>query len=311
MRFRSSLDAALAYAAAGWLVLPIAGTARDACTCGKGCGSPAKHPLTCHGVHDASTDEGRLRQWWRRWPWANVGIATGHRSGVVVVDVDPVAGGRWSIEAIRAEGYDLPVTLLAFSGGGGFHLFYSVPADVRVRNTVGQLPNVGSTPGIDLRGDGGYVVAAPSLHVSGGRYRWSERAGEMRPLPLWLARPVRAAPDDVRATRRDAGGSRYGSAALADELDGVRRLTVGQRKDGLNRASYSLGRLVAGGELAADLVYEELLAAAVATGLPEREASRTINSGLRAGATRPPRSATTAGTDGVGMSEIAKVDRNE
>src|SRR5215210_3207896 len=123
----SLLRAARNYASRGWLVLPIAGMASGGCSCGKACASPAKHPLTRHGVHDATTDDARLRAWWRRWPGANVGIATGHPSGVAVVDIDPVAGGRWSIEAIRAAGHDLPVTLLAFTGGGGFHLFYSVP----------------------------------------------------------------------------------------------------------------------------------------------------------------------------------------
>ena len=169
-------------------------------------------------MHDPTTDDPRLRAWWRRWPRANVGIVTGHPSGVAVVDVDPFAGGRWSIEAVRAAGHDLPPTLLAFTGGGGFHLFYSVPAGVRVGNTVSHLPNFGSAPGMDLRGDGGYVVAAPSVHVSGRRYRWSDVVGGLRPLPLWLARPAGAEPHEVPGRHRQAGASRYGSAALAAEV---------------------------------------------------------------------------------------------
>ncbi len=265
--------------------------------------------MTRHGVHDATTDDARLRAWWRRWPGANVGIATGHPSGVAVVDIDPVAGGRSSIEDIRAAGHDLPVTLFAFTGGGGFHLFYSVPAGLRVGNTVGQLPVVGSAPGIDLRGDGGYVVAAPSVHFSGHRYRWSNRAGELEQLPLWLARPVGAEPQEVPRRNREFGASRYGSAALAAEVDAVRRLAVGERNHGLNRAAYSLGRLVAGGELATDLVYDELLAAAVVTGLGQREASRTIHSGLRAGATSPRRAVNASDTGDVGLSRPIRKGR--
>ena len=79
-------------------------------------------------------------------------------------------------------------------------------------------------------------------------------------------------------------------------------MSVGERNNGLNRAAYSLGRLVAGGEVATELVYGELLAAALATGLGHREASRTIRSGLRAGATRPRRPADVSNADAIGLS---------
>ena len=162
------LSAALTYAARGWPVVPVAGMGEASCACGRDCDSPAKHPLTRHGVHDASTDDASIRRWWRRWPTANVGIATGARSGVVVVDVDPSSGGRRSLEAVRAAGMDLPPTRIAFSGGGGFHLFYLLPAGAGAGNTVGRLPGIAQAlPGIDLRGDGGYVVVSPSRHARG------------------------------------------------------------------------------------------------------------------------------------------------
>ena len=88
---------------------------------------------------------------------------------------------------------------------------------------------------------------------------------------------------------RRSGASAYGSAALARELDAVRRLVVGERNHGLNRAAFCLGQLVGGGELAADLVHRELLTAALSTGLSESEASRTIRSGLGAGEQQPRR----------------------
>ena len=83
---------------------------------------------------------------------------------------------------------------------------------------------------------------------------------------------------------------------MTDEVDAVRRLLVGQRNHGLNRAAFRLGQLVAGGELAADLVHDELLAAALSTGLGEREATRTIRSGLRAGEGSPRRAPDTGRT---------------
>ncbi len=297
--FASRQSAALRYAGRGWPVLPLAGMGEGSCSCGRTCDSPAKHPLTRHGVHDATTDVDRIRRWWRRWPDANVGVATGAASGVAVVDVDPIAGGRWSLEVIRAAGRDLPVTLLAFTGGGGFHLFYAVPAGVRVGNTAGRLPNmVDTVPGIDLRGDGGYVVAAPSVHASGIRYRWADQATQLAALPTWLSQPP--TPDFIEVPPRvsEKGSSRYGAAALANEVDAVRRLVVGERNAGLNRAAFVLGRLVGGGELAAEVVFGELLLAALATGLGEREATRTIRSGLEAGARAPRRPADLAGTGG-------------
>ncbi|HVL07031.1 MAG TPA: bifunctional DNA primase/polymerase [Acidimicrobiales bacterium] len=275
---RSTLAAALAYAAAGWPVLPVAAS--------------AKLPLPRHGVHDVSVDAAQIRRWWRRWPDAGVGIATGARSGLAVVDVDVKADGRASLAGLRAGRGSLPFTMLAYTGGGGFHLYYRQPPGLRVPNTVGRLPNVeGPLPGIDLRGDGGYVVAPPTVHASGRPYRWASRQpDEPAPLPRWLwpppPRPPAAGPPGIP---RRSGASLYGMAALGAETDAVRRLVEGQRNHGLNRAAFCLGTLVAGGELAEDLVHRELLAAALAVGLGEQEADRTICSGLGASAGSPRR----------------------
>jgi len=288
---RSPLDAALLYAAAGWAVLPVAGMAAGECGCRRSCAHPAKHPVTRHGVHDATTDSVLIREWWRRSPAANVGIATGRISGLVVVDIDLPRGGQESLVALRAGGHRLPRTLTVFTGGGGLHLFYAAPAGVRVANTAGRLPGVSEAlPGVDLRGDGGYVVAPPSVHASGIPYQW--HPAPLMPLPAWAcapAAPERRPPAHVAppATRTRA----YGSAALARELASVRTLPVGRRNDGLNRAAFSLGRLVGGGHLQEGVVCEALLAAALATGLDEREAKRTIRSGLGAGKAVPRRAA--------------------
>jgi len=272
----SALEAALGYAEAGWAVLPVA--------------AKGKHPLTRHGVHDASVDASEIGRWWRRWPGANVGIATGARSGVAVVDVDVKGGGRASVLALDIARHVLPPTRLAFTGGGGYHLYFRQPAKLAIPNTVGRLPNVGPAPGVDLRGDGGYVVAPPSVHASGIPYQW--HPAPLMPLPAWAcapAAPERRPPAHVAppATRTRA----YGSAALARELASVRTLPVGRRNDGLNRAAFSLGRLVGGGHLQEGVVCEALLAAALATGLDEREAKRTIRSGLGAGKAVPRRAA--------------------
>ena len=286
----SGRAAALHYAANGWPVLPVAGMVGERCSCRRDCDSPAKHPLTRHGVHDATTDSRRIRQWWGHWPGANVGVATGTASGVAVVDVDVHSGGRRSLDALRSAGRDLPPTLMAFSGGGGFHLFYGLPADASVGNTAGRLPGASLVlPGIDLRGDGGYVVVAPSRHRSGYHYRWSAPAAELAPVPRWL---IRQRPIVATASTFDrvCAATPYGAAALAEEVDTVRRLVAGGRNDGLNRAAFCLGQLVGGGELPQDAVHAVLLAAAMSIGLGEVEANRTILSGISAGE-RVPRTA--------------------
>lgn len=226
---------------------------------------------------------------WRRSPGANVGIATGVASGLVVVDVDLPRGGRESLRVLQDSGRTLPRTLTAHTGGGALHLFYSGPGRRPVRNTAGRVPGVdGPLAGIDVRGDGGYVVAPPSVHACGGRYRW--RGGTLAPLPAWAwpppSQPRRAA---AVSPRHSAEASAYGLAALAREVEAVRGRPVGYRNDALNRAAFSLGRLVAGGELPENLVFEALLAAAMATGLGQREADRTIRSGLTAGEALPRR----------------------
>ena len=295
-RARSRRHAArcrLAYAAAGWAVLPVAGRREGGCGCRhRDCENPAKHPLTRHGVHDATADPVLIREWWRRSPSANVGIAMGAASGLVVVDVDLPRGGRESLRVLQQSGRQLPPTLTVRTGGGGLHLFYLPPRGRRVPNAVARLLGVDQPlPGIDLRGDGGYVVAPPSVHASGGRYRW--RGGRLAPLPAWAWPPPPKPRSSAPASpARSTDGSAYGLAALAREVEEVRSRPVGYRNDGLNKAAFCLGRLVAGGELAEHLVVEALLAAALASGLGQREAERTIRSGLTSGEAVPRRAPT-------------------
>ena len=285
---RSPLDAALAYGAAGWAVLPVAGVSpAGECGCGRSCESPGKHPATRHGVHDATTDPVLIGEWWRRSPGANVGIATGAASGLIVVDVDLPKGGRESLQALVATGRQLAPTLTSHTGGRGLHLFYGRSEGVSIPNAVGRLPGLPEAlPGIDLRGDGGYVVAPPSTHVSGRRYRWGRRG--IADLPSWIV-PRRIASGRTATFALTSGASAYGAGALMAELERVRGLVVGQRNDGLNRAAFRLGRLVGGGELSEALAVQTLLCAALAVGLGESEAAATIRSGLRAGMAIPRR----------------------
>jgi len=228
-----------------------------------------------------------IGEWWRRSPGANVGIATGAASGLIVVDVDLPKGGRESLQALVAAGRQLAPTLTSHTGGRGLHLFYGRPEGVAIPNAAGRLPGLPEAlPGIDLRGDGGYVVVPPSTHASGRRYRWDRR--RIADLPPWIV-PRRIAPERTATFALTGGASAYGAGALIAELDTVRGLVVGQRNDGLNRAAFCLGRLVGGGELSEALVVQTLLCAALAVGLAEPEAAATIRSGLRSGMAIPRR----------------------
>lgn len=286
--------AAHRYAELGWQVVPVAWMADGSCGCrqGPGCAHPAKHPLSRGGLKAASADPARIAEWWGHWPAAGVGIVTGSRSGVVVVDVDPGHGGNDSLNALREAGLGLPRTLYARTGGGGWHLFYAAP-ETPVANSIGRLGRR-ELPGIDLRGEEGYVVAAPSGHRSGGRYEWAATTDALTPMPAWvLERPdvVRSTtvPQLSRADRRQA----YAANALDGECQRVATAPEGQRNAILNRAAFSLGTLVGAGALDEHVAVEALTAAAASASqagaqpMREREVMATIRSGLREGMRRP------------------------
>lgn len=270
-------DAAPGLAAAGFRVFP--------------CAPRGKVPLTAHGCLDATTDEALIGRWTLEHPGANIGVATGR--GLVVVDVDGQEGAE-SLAALVLEhapgrrSVEIFGTACVATGSGGCHYWYAAPAGVEVRNSAGRL-----RPGLDVRGDGGYVLAPPSVHPNGRPYRWRHMAW-IAPMPEWLLelvrRPAELSARPVLERRRlPAGqaGTRYGLSALEAETAAVRAAAVGTRNDRLNAASFALGQLVAGGELAGAAAVDELEAAALASGLSEGEARRTIRSGFAAGLERP------------------------
>ena len=174
------VDHCLRYAAQGWHVFPLHSPDNGGCSCGRSdCHSPAKHPRTPNGLRDATTNSEQIREWWQRWPDANIGIVTGQVSGIVVVDVDAGKGGLDSWAEIQDINGRVD-TLTSLTGGGGIHLIFQAPA-VPLKNTAGEI-----ALGIDTRAEGGYIVAPASLHVSGRRYEWEGSTLDPQPLPEWL-----------------------------------------------------------------------------------------------------------------------------
>ena len=196
----SMLEAALHYAGLGWPVLPLFGVRPDGnCTCGNAsCGkSTGKHPhLTTGKEHEAaSTDAATIRWWWKQWPDCNVGIVTGPRSGLAVLDVDGDLGlqnlARWE-ERIGT----MPITLCSRTGSGGFHYLFRHPGgDHKVVNRAHSLGK-----NLDIRGNGGLFVLPPSAHRSGRAYEWITSDVELAPFD-WLGRALELADAEREAAK--------------------------------------------------------------------------------------------------------------
>jgi len=203
----SPLRAALALARSGKRVFPVWEPCAGACTCPKGrnCDSPGKHPLgplVPNGHLDATTDEPTIMAWYTRRPTAGLAMATGPESDVFVVDRDDRNGGHITLELLEAKYGPLPVSLRARSGShAGEHIAFLYPNHGRC--VVSRKDALG--PGLDVKGAGGYVVVAPSVHVSGNRYEWlDEDESTLEEAPEWLldlvcekaAESVSPAPED-------------------------------------------------------------------------------------------------------------------
>jgi len=156
------LEVPLGYASRGWRVLPLWRPKNGVCTCPKaaGCDRPGKHPRTHHGHADASTDQKKIAQW--KWESANIGIATGRESGLVVIDIDPRNGGQQSILDLQKRLGSLPAGPKVKTGGGGWHLYFGHPGQ--------PIRSIKPALGIDIKADGGFVVAPPSVHQTGNTY---------------------------------------------------------------------------------------------------------------------------------------------
>ncbi len=211
------------------------------------CQPRGKVPLTPHGCLDATTDAPTLRRWWARSPGANVGLATG--AGLLVVDVDPRHTGDASLASLGP----LPATREALTGGGGRHLFYRAAAPVRC--SAGRLG-----PGLDVRGEGGYIVAPPSVHPSGALYRWHSDCGLAHPIahaPAWFLELLRPRP------RRVPVPSLEPPPALARRVERARRylaaLPPAVSGSGGHAATWAAAlALVRGFELPPEVAFEVL-----------------------------------------------------
>ena len=204
------LHAAIKYATKyNWAVFPVS--------------CKTKKPLTPNGCKDAKKDVGAITHWWKKWPDASVGIATGSKSNLIVIDedIDEEKGldGVMSMRIWENVHGELPETVRAVTGRGGTHLYFNYAGD-DITNRAGLLE------GVDVRGEGGYVVAPPSIHPNGTEYTWEIEPGEI---------PLADITEDIKAFLQ--GGKSKGKT---ESFTLPARIQSGTRNDTLFKLACSL-----------------------------------------------------------------------
>ena len=260
---RSPRDYALMYAGLGWKVFPVwpvtrglpgEGSVVGVCACPRGaeCDRPGKHPigdLVPAGVSDATTDRARVEAWWGGRPSASIGIATGAVSGLTVIDADAGEGkpGLINLTRLCAERGGVPSTFAVNTGGGGLHLYFKY--DSRLRTGVNVLAEA-----IDVRNDGGYVIAPPSNHMR-GVYKWREERAEIAPLPEWM---LNAPQEAAHAAARRRGRPRVHAPLPLARVEAMLARVDAEDRDRWLKVGLLLGRMYVGtpAEAEAWTVYE-------------------------------------------------------
>ncbi len=155
---------AKAYVERGWSVIPV--------------GDNKKPMINWKEFQERRATDQELEKWFSDPHVKGIGIVTGMISNLAVVDVDKKSGGMESIKKFHT-----PPTVIVRTGGGGFHYYFKYPSGARIKTAAGEI-----AAGIDVRGEGGYVVAPPSTHLSGNKYEWATAPddAELADLPEWV-----------------------------------------------------------------------------------------------------------------------------
>lgn len=214
---------ALQYAKKGLLVFPLHAVKDGKCTCGKAdCGSPAKHPRTVNGLKQASKDLIFVRSLFSNFTYAsaNIAVLTGEESNLVVVDIDVAKGGQIE-DLYKFVPKEILEKTLWIRTGGGFHLYFRFPPNAEIRSSAGKLGT-----NIDVRGSGGYVVAPPSMHISGKQYEFIND-NKLMPFPQAF---IEKLSEEPRTENGDSKGDTFQ----------VHSYTEGTRNDSLTKVAGKL-----------------------------------------------------------------------
>jgi hypothetical protein len=251
-------------------------------TCGRlpvfPCLPRGKAPAVARGFLSATTNPATIRRFWTN-PEYNIAIPTGAISGFWALDVDGAEGAA-TLRALETRHGAIPKTRTVVTPRGK-HAWFAYPG--AVPTTVSRIG-----PGIDTRGDDGYVVVPPSVHKTGQQYAFvGDPWAPIEPAPAWLiiaarARPAKLITERAVATvRGPCRAGAYGYAALRVEVSALAGTPPGRRNDALNRAAFNLFQLVAGGELDEAEVMPELLQACVTNGLAAEDGWKSVHATIR------------------------------
>lgn len=276
----SVLEAALGYLEHGFSIVPLTGKQPSIMYTTK-VGHDVRFKWTSMQVKRAAMSH--VHNWYERDWLQNVGIVCGTVSNnLVVIDLD-------GNDAVKEFSNAFPGVMnynyyVASGSGEGVHIYMYAR----------ELPPTTRTKGFELRANGCYVVAPPSVHpVTGSKYEAAKKITEIQTydnlnhIAKWIRAKISTKKQATRATTVNLPTISYGNVALSGEIDRLRSATEGARNDQLNLSAFRMGQLVADGVADRLMVESALLGAALAIGLPENEAVRTINSGISGGMRKP------------------------
>lgn len=242
------LNHALHYASLGFLVIPLhniifsKGFKRCSCSEGTNCRKPGKHPRTWKGHKDATTNPDIILKWWTNSPDANIGIVTGKKTGIFVLDIDYKYGGEYSLEELKddyrntlKDYYDCEGTLTAYTGSGGRHLIYKHPIyEIKSSESIIGL-------GLDIKGEESYIVAPPSNHWSGGTYYWHGVNTEITEAAGWLIHEILTSSEKLIVSKNNYSKETFGGKIS----NGNRNSYLSRQARGLvNSHSEKVGRKI-------------------------------------------------------------------
>lgn len=265
---KKTIDHALAYASRGWFVFPAPANGEK-----KGCVSGE----TTNGNRwGCTTDPEEIIAYYKQIPAANVGIATGKDSGFFVLEADTPKGhahdGLASIKDLEEKHGEFPETLAVESPSGSIHRYFEYPNDgIVIENSASKI-----ALGVDVRGEGGMVLAPPSVRPGKGSYRWLNSLAIAK-APDWLlqaaTKPPLPEPKPIvfSVVQSSSDLSAYGKAALDDEMAQLANRTPGERNTEANLSAYRIGRLVGGRCLTFSEAYRALEAAVLSWGVSPRD----------------------------------------
>lgn len=266
------MTAAREGAARGWSVFPAPASGKK-----MGCVSAANSNGNRWGATKTAAE---IDRYWQKYPYANLGFMTGSCSGFFVVEADSEKGhaidGVAALRKLEAGHGALPDTLMAESPTGSLHYYFNNPPGLIIRNSTSAI-----AAGVDVRGEGGMVIAPPSLRPGVGRYRWVNSNPVADP-PSWLLKKItKPAASDRLSTPASTPFSFHGDAWLRGLARTVVNASEGRRNCILYWAACRGGEAVRDGKAAEDFVVAVLFEAARRAGLERPGALATIKSGMR------------------------------